>query len=111
MSDALQGQLVLKQDVTSGSRVRSRNESGSGKDHDMLRQTGPHTSKGLGRFAKALVRSLMEISINLTKGLHNLPKLWEDDTVRPQAQVSGFKLGAKAAGKNLALGCTMALLT
>ncbi|OIW33071.1 putative glucosyl/glucuronosyl transferase [Coniochaeta ligniaria NRRL 30616] len=84
-------------------RVRS-SPNPSGKDHDMLRQTGPHTSKGLGRFAKALVQSPMELSMSFTKGFHNLPKLWGDDTVRPQAQVSDFMSGAKAAGKEFGLG-------
>ena len=104
MSDALQGQLSPKQDDASRSRVRSRVESGSGKDHDMLRQTGVHASKGLGQFTKALVQSPMELSMSLTKGCHNLPKLWGDDTVRPQAQVSDFMSGAKAAGKEFGLG-------
>ncbi len=103
MSDALQGQLSPKQDDASRSRVRSRNESGFGKDHDML-QTGVHTSKGLGRFVKAFVQTPMEISVSLTKGFHNLPKLWGDDTVRPQEQVSDFKAGAMAAGKEFGFG-------
>ena len=104
MSDTLQGQLNPKQDDASRSRVRSRNESGFSKDHDMLRQTGVHTSKGLGRFLKAFVQTPMEISVSLTKGFHNLPKLWGDDTVRPQEQVSDFKSGAMAAGKEFGFG-------
>ncbi|GAB7349365.1 hypothetical protein MBLNU459_g8492t2 [Dothideomycetes sp. NU459] len=82
----------------------NRDKSGSGKDRDRLRQTGAHTSKGLGRFTKALVKSPMEVSISLTKGFNNLPKLWGDDTVRPEARVSDFMSGAKAAGKEFGLG-------
>ena len=104
MTDALQGHLSLQPDDAGRSRARSRKESGPGKDHDMLRQTGPHTSKGIGRFAKALVQSPMELSMSFTRGFHNLPKLWGDDTVRPQAQVSDFMSGAKAAGKEFGLG-------
>ena len=104
MSNALQGQLGSKQDDASRSRVRSRNESGSGKDHDMLRQTGVHTSKGFGRIVKAAVQSPMEMSVGITEGFHNAPKLWGDDTVRPQQQVSDFKSGAKAVGKEFAFG-------
>lgn len=100
----ISGQLSSKQDDSSRSRVSSRNESGFGKDHDMLRQTGVHTSKGLGRFMKAFVQTPMEISESLTKGFHNLPKLWGDDTVRPHEQVSDFKSGAMAAGKEFGLG-------
>ncbi|KIW92476.1 uncharacterized protein Z519_06323 [Cladophialophora bantiana CBS 173.52] len=104
MSDALQGQLSPKQDDASRSRVRSRNESGFGQEHDMLRHTGVHPSKGLGRFVKAFVQTPMEISVSLTKGFHNLPKLWGDDTVRPQQQVNDFKSGAMAAGKEFGFG-------
>ena len=103
-SDALQCQLSPRQDDARRSRVRSRNESGSGKDHDMLRQTGVHTSKGFGRIVKAAMQSPMEMSVSITEGFHNAPKLWGDNTVRPQQQVSGFKSGAKAVGKEFAFG-------
>ena len=104
MSDALQGQLSPKQDDVSQSRVRTCNEPGSGKDYDMLRQTGVHTSKGFGRIAKAALQSPMDLSVSITEGFHNAPKLWGDDTVRPQQQVSDFKSGAKAFGKEFAFG-------
>jgi UDP:flavonoid glycosyltransferase YjiC (YdhE family) len=104
MSDALQGQLSPKQDNASRSQVRRRNESGFGKDHDMLRQTGVHTSKGLGRIVRAAVQAPMEASLSVTKGFHNVPKLWGDDTVRPQEQVSDFKSGVMAAGKEFGFG-------
>ncbi|KAK5941179.1 hypothetical protein PMZ80_006456 [Knufia obscura] len=103
-SDTLQGQLNPKQGETSRRRVRSRNELGLDKDRDMLRQTGPHTSKGLGRSLKAFVQTPMEVSVSLTKGFHNMPKLWGDDTVRPQEQVSDLKSGAMAAGKEFGYG-------
>lgn len=102
--NALQSQLSPKQDDTSQGRGRSRNESGFSKDHDMLRQRGVHTSKGLGRFVKAFAQTPMEISVGLTKGFHNMPKLWGDDTVRPHEQVSDFKSGAVAAGKEFGFG-------
>ncbi|KFZ24155.1 hypothetical protein V502_01367 [Pseudogymnoascus sp. VKM F-4520 (FW-2644)] len=99
MSDALTGKLSPKQDDASRSRVRSWNESSSGKDRDMLRQTGVHTSKGFGRIAKAVVQPPMDLLMSITEGFHNAPKLWGDDTVRPQQQVSDFKSGAKAPWK------------
>ena len=53
----------------------------------------------------------MEISVGLTKGFHNLPKLWGDKTVRPQEQVSDFKSGAIGSRKRVCpLAGTMALL-
>jgi hypothetical protein len=81
----------------------SRNSSSS-QDHDMLRQTGAHTSKGLGRIIRTAVRAPMDISVSMTKGFHNLPKLWGDDTVRPQERVSDFKSGIKAVGKEFGYG-------
>lgn len=104
MSDALQGQLSPKKNDAGRSRVHKQNESGFGKDRDMLRQTGVHTSKGLGRFVKTAVQTPMEISLGVTKGFHNFPKLWGDDTVRPQEKISDFKSGAIAAGKEFGFG-------
>jgi hypothetical protein len=82
----------------------SRREPGSGKSNDMMRQTGAHSSKGAGRFAKALVQSPMELSVSITKGFHNIPKLYGDDTVRPQQRVSDLKSGFKAVGKEFGYG-------
>jgi hypothetical protein len=81
-----------------------RKEPGSGKSNDMMRQTGAHSSKGAGRFAKALVQSPMELSVSFTKGFHNIPKLYGDDTVRPQQRVSDLKSGFKAVGKEFGYG-------
>ncbi|KAK4935222.1 hypothetical protein LTR10_023684 [Elasticomyces elasticus] len=104
MSDTLRGPLSPKQDNVSQSRGRSQNDSGFRKDHDMLRRTGVHTSKGLGRFVSTFLQTPVEIQVGLTKGFHNLPNLWGDDTVRPQEQVSDFKSGAMAAGKEFGFG-------
>jgi uncharacterized protein YgfB (UPF0149 family) len=81
----------------------SRTVSSSSKDPDMMHQTA-HTSKGIGRLAKALVQSPMELSIGIARGFHNTPRLWGDDTVRPQERVSDFKSGIKAAGKEFGYG-------
>lgn len=104
VSDASQDQMRPKQGDPSLNRARSRNEVRSGKDRDMLRRTGAHTSKGLGRSLKAFVQTPMDVTVGLTKGFHNFPKLWGDDTVRPQEQVSDFKSGATAAGKEFGYG-------
>ncbi|KAF1935817.1 UDP-Glycosyltransferase/glycogen phosphorylase [Clathrospora elynae] len=104
MSDALQGRLSTKQDDASRSQFCSWDDPGSGKDYDMMRQTGITTSKGLGRILKAAVKAPMDISVSITRGFHNAPKLWGDDTVRPQEQVSDFKSGVKAVGKEFGFG-------
>jgi hypothetical protein len=61
-------------------------------------------SKGLGRFTKTIVQSPMELSVGITIGFHNVPKLWGDDTVRPQERISDFKSGVKAVGKEFGFG-------
>jgi len=76
----------------------------SGKDRDMMSQPGVHTHKGLGRFTKAVIQSPMDMTMSFTKGFHNLPKAWGDDTVRPQPQINSFMSGAKSAGKEFGLG-------
>lgn len=85
-------------------QVRSRGTSGSGSDRDVMRPTGVHMSRGIGRFTTALAKGPMDVAMGLTKGCHNLPRLWGDDTVRPHAQVSDFKSGVRAVGKEFGLG-------
>ncbi|PQE06092.1 glycosyltransferase family 1 protein [Rutstroemia sp. NJR-2017a BBW] len=101
---AVFGAISSSSSDVSRTRVRSRNESSTGKDHDMLRQTGAHTSKGFGRIVKTALRSPIDLSMSITEGFHNAPKLWGDDTVRPPQKVSDLKSGAKAVGKEFAFG-------
>jgi hypothetical protein len=51
-----------------------------------------------------LFRDLWIFSVNLTRGMHNIPKLWGDKTVRPQERVSDFKSGMKAVGREFSFG-------
>jgi hypothetical protein len=41
----------------------------------------------------------MDFSLGIARGFHNAPKLYGDDTVRPQAKVTDLQSGLKAAGK------------
>lgn len=91
-------QHQTKQDVAS---LKSR---ASDVDKDMLRPSGVHITKGAGGFARALVQGPVNISVNLTRGMHNIPKLWGDDTVRPQERVSDMKTGVKAVGREFGFG-------
>ncbi|KAF2621325.1 glycosyltransferase family 1 protein [Macroventuria anomochaeta] len=104
MPDALEDQSSLNKDEISRRQFLSRTESSSSQDRDMMRQRGVHTSKGLGRFVKTFVQTPMGVSVGITRGFHNFPKLWGDDTVRPQEQVSDFKSGIRAAGKEFGYG-------
>lgn len=86
------------------SKGQSNSEGKQKADQDMLRYTGAHAGKGVGRFARALVQSPMELSVSITKGFHNLPKAWGDDTVRPQERVHDLKSGVRAMGREFGFG-------
>ncbi|KAJ8114873.1 hypothetical protein OPT61_g3359 [Boeremia exigua] len=81
-----------------------RTPSNPSKRPDMMRPTGIHVTKGAGRFLKALIRGPVNISVNLTRGMHNIPKMWGDDTVRPQERVTDFKSGMRAVGREFGFG-------
>jgi hypothetical protein len=98
------GQFGPVQHDANRSQSRGQKDVGLGNDHDMLRPTGLRTSKGFGRIVKAGIQSPMELSVGITKGFHNAPKLWGDDTVRPQEKVSDLKSGMKAIGREFGYG-------
>ncbi|KAE8153720.1 UDP-Glycosyltransferase/glycogen phosphorylase [Aspergillus avenaceus] len=90
-------------------RGPSRRRSRQGADAaapppDMMRPTGVHVTKGAGRFVKAVVQGPVDMSVNFARGFHNMPRLWGDDTVRPQERVSDFKSGVKAVGREFGYG-------
>ena len=106
MQESLVRAQTLPNFPSSPSRTSSIGSSSTSahKDHDMMRPTGLHTSRGFGRIVKAGIQSPMELSVGITKGFHNAPKLWGDDTVRPQEKVSDFKSGMKAVGREFGFG-------
>jgi hypothetical protein len=55
--------------------------------------------KGISRIIGAGMKSPMDFTLGLARGFHNAPKLYGDDTVRPQEKVTDFQSGLRAAGK------------
>ena len=55
--------------------------------------------KGISRIVGAGLKSPMDFTLGLARGFHNAPKLYGDDTVRPQEKVTDLQSGLKAAGK------------
>lgn len=55
--------------------------------------------KGVSRIVGAGLKSPMDFTLGLARGFHNAPKLYGDDSVRPQEKVTDFQSGLKAAGK------------
>jgi hypothetical protein len=46
----------------------------------------------------------MNFCLGLAKGFRNIPKLYNDDTVRPAEKITGISSGLKVAGKEFGLG-------
>jgi hypothetical protein len=98
------GQPNANRDVADQNRLETRKHSASFKDHDMLRQYRAQAGKGFGRIVKATLQSPMNLSMGIAQGFHNTPKLWGDDTVRPQEQVSDLKSGIRAMSREFGFG-------
>ncbi|KAL5314993.1 hypothetical protein ACEPPN_017643 [Leptodophora sp. 'Broadleaf-Isolate-01'] len=60
--------------------------------------------KGISRIVGAGLKSPMDFTLGIARGFHNAPKLYGDDTVRPQEKVTDFQSGLKAAGKEFGYG-------
>ncbi|KAK5134626.1 hypothetical protein LTR08_006282 [Meristemomyces frigidus] len=107
MADALKGQLK-------GSKPRSRSNSnskpgdasqGSGRGGaDEFMETAMDTGKGVRKILGAGFSSPMDLAMGLTKGFHNAPKLYGDDTVRKPDKITDFKSGIRAATKEFGYG-------
>jgi hypothetical protein len=62
-------------------------------------ENATRATKGAARIVVAGLKSPMDFTLGIARGFHNAPKLYGDDTVRPQAKVTDFPSGLKAAGK------------
>jgi hypothetical protein len=66
-------------------------------------QWAPKAAARTGRLAQGaldiIVIPLMEISLTLSRGFHNVPLVFHDDTVRDLPRVTEMRSGLKAAGK------------
>ena len=101
MSSALKGQRPSSSRSQSGSSTRQGSQGGS-KDNYL--DTAMGTSKGIQKILGAGFKSPMDFSMALSKGFHNAPKLYGDETVRKSDQVTDFRSGLKAASKEFGYG-------
>ncbi|KAL8951341.1 MAG: hypothetical protein Q9222_002678 [Ikaeria aurantiellina] len=56
-------------------------------------------SKGVGKIAAIGLTVPMDVTVNMSRGFHNAPRLYGDDTVREADKVTGLGRGLIAAGK------------
>jgi len=90
----------------SGSRTRTNSRTRSKQDFDPSKITIDNAigaGKGIQRIVAAGMKSPMDFTLGIARGFHNAPKLYGDDTVRPQEKVTDFQSGLKAAGKVIIL--------
>ncbi|UKZ49360.1 hypothetical protein TrVGV298_003607 [Trichoderma virens] len=62
------------------------------------------TSKNVGRIVTTGVKSPMNFCLGLAKGFRNIPRLYNDDTVRDIEKVTDFNSGVRVASKELGFG-------
>lgn len=62
------------------------------------------TSKNVGRIVTTGVKSPMNFCLGLAKGFRNIPRLYNDDTVRAVEKVTDFNSGVRVAGKEFGFG-------
>lgn len=62
------------------------------------------TGRGVERIVSTGVRSPMNFCLGLAKGFRNIPRLYNDETVRPVEKVTDFNSGLKVATRELGLG-------
>lgn len=105
LADALNGHLGSKPRSRSSSRARAPGQAASGGiDWKNQFQTAQDTAKGVHRIVGAGIKSPLDFTMGLTRGFHNAPKLYGDDTVRKSENVTDFKSGLRAATKEFGFG-------
>lgn len=62
------------------------------------------TTKNVGRIVSTGVKSPMNFCLGLAKGFRNIPRLYNDDTVRSIEKVTDFNSGVRVAGKEFGFG-------
>lgn len=82
----------------SGSPFRRR-ETKEFDPSQLTIENAARATKGVSRIVGAGLKSPMDFALGIARGFHNAPKLYGDDTVRPQEKVTDFQSGLKAAGK------------
>jgi hypothetical protein len=78
------------------------NKAAPKKDYQILQTSNGvvlGTSKAIGKIIVAGLMVPFEVSLSATRGFHNVPKFYGDDTVRPHERITGVWSGLKAAGK------------
>ncbi|KAI9648613.1 hypothetical protein NHQ30_003251 [Ciborinia camelliae] len=89
---------------TESRKPRSDSGAKTPKAFNPSKENAMGAGKGISRIIGAGLKSPMDFTLGLARGFHNAPKLYGDDTVRPQTKVTDLQSGLKAAGKEFGYG-------
>jgi hypothetical protein len=67
--------------------------------HKEVAEFAKDSGKGVTGIIGAGLKAPMDITHNVARGFHNLPKMYGDETVRPLEKVTDVQSGLQAAGK------------
>lgn len=69
------------------------------KRHNIISETASLGSKMSKKFINILIWLPTDLSLSLSKGFHNAPKLYHDPMVKATPKVIGFRSGVRAGGQ------------
>ncbi|KAJ4163760.1 hypothetical protein LMH87_005468 [Akanthomyces muscarius] len=91
-------------EAMSSPRQRSLREENMSPGAGFSMESAVGTARGVNRIIEAGVKSPMNFCLGLAKGFRNMPRLYNDDLVRPVEKVTDLSSGIKVAGKELGYG-------
>ena len=71
---------------------------------DQSQEMREKVKQGIIRATELGLAAPLDLAESLAQGFHNVPRLYNDTTVRPQENVTGFQSGLKAASMDFAHG-------
>jgi UDP:flavonoid glycosyltransferase YjiC (YdhE family) len=108
LPNATDGSAATNNDQKQDRPKAERGESSLSKltepDEDMTHELAHEAAFGLRKTGSAIVRFPMNLTLALTQGFHNAPRLYGDETVRRQPRVTGLHSGLRAGRDELVYG-------
>ncbi|PYH38101.1 putative UDP-glucose,sterol transferase [Aspergillus neoniger CBS 115656] len=96
--DDMGAELDLERTIT---RLRMREMSHT---KEILAETSYHSARATKHIANWLIKLPTDLTLSLTKGFHNAPKLYHDTLVEDSPRVLGVRSGFRAAGTEFTHG-------
>ncbi|RSL45948.1 hypothetical protein CEP51_016007 [Fusarium floridanum] len=100
-------QMHASQQLQMSSKDNSQDEqqdSSSSHAAEVAKKAALQVGEGVGGIVGAAVKSPMNFTVGLAKGLKYAPRLYHDELIRQPDKIDSFSSGLKVAGKEFALG-------